>query len=103
KNLAIVIEFLVENHDEPGRLNDLEWLRHGRRFDDAVRQTAFTRHSFSAVIRACLVQFRSPRLKQNFDPLRDAVVRGIGWRSRPARTPPDSGKIRPSVGFSKKW
>ena len=96
----MVIEFLVEDQDQSGRLDDLEGFRDRERLRDPVRQASLARHPLAAVFAAGLVHGFSPWLKEHLDTGRETIRRARGGR-RSAWPPPDAGEIRLSIGRSR--
>src|SRR5262245_55083949 len=90
EDLAMVVEFLVENHDQFRRLDDLERFRDGERFRDAVWQTSLARHSLATGVSPSLVQRLGPWLEQHFGAGGEAV-RPTRCRHSAAWPPPDAG------------
>src|SRR5262245_8789606 len=95
-DLTIVIELLVENQSESGRLDDLERLGNGKGLRNAVRQTSFAGHALAIAVPTSFVYGFARWLEKHLDARADPV---LPTRARLGATwpPPDPGQIRLSV------
>src|SRR5262249_37455964 len=112
KDLPVVIELFIEDHNDAGSLNDFEWrISHQHSVRNAMRNTLFGGTAFAEGICSLLVERCGPRLKRSLSDLGGDVLQipsvgdspnagqvGLAVRALRRR----SRKVRLAVGGSRR-
>src|SRR5213594_417875 len=97
ENLAEVIELLIEDHDDPGRLDDFERrIAHQHAVRYAMRYASFRGSAFAQGSRAFLIERCRPGLERRLTQIRCDIL-----KIPPASRPPDPGQIQ--LAISRFW